>query len=146
MLATELNRIMKAYSRLRAVVPLGRIRADDPLTLIIAMTSAQGDRAFTIDQFSQIGRIYWGQQVDYPVGHGATPEMGLGEMVKKKPPACDRGLSANLVEAAGQLFHPFGMGWTIPSSRLPGMRGVLSDVPDPSARPPAWPVGESMSL
>ena len=26
------------------------------------------------------------------------------------------------------------------------MRGVLSDVPDPSARPPVIPVGESMSL
>jgi hypothetical protein len=41
----------------------------------------------------------------------------------------------------------FDSAWTMPSSRLPGMRGVLSDALDPSARPPAnRPVGESMSL
>jgi len=31
-------------------------------------------------------------------------------MIKKKPPVCDRGLSAKLVEAAGQLFHSFRSG------------------------------------
>jgi len=44
------------------------------------------------------------------LGFDSQPPIYEKKMIKKNPPACDRGLSAKLVEAAGQLFHSFRSG------------------------------------
>jgi hypothetical protein len=83
--------------------------AHDQLALVVAMASAQGDRSFSVDQSGHVGRVHRGKGFDGSIGHGLTL-YSEKEMIKKKPPACDRGLSAKLVEAAGQLFHSFRSG------------------------------------
>ena len=89
--------------------------------------------------------VHSGEDFDGSIDHG-SPRIRNGNSKEKAPGLRPGAFTPNWWRRRDSCSTPFGAGWTIPSSRLPGMRGVLSDIPDPSARPPAMPVGESMSL